>query len=131
MKIKKSSLILFSLVICHVNNYGIFHSKDGHETKKSPSQCTGKVAKKRPELFVQAEKYEQEFTHARTQCLQDNDCDTNPAFKQAQDDVSRCIVALRNHLEELKKGKSDACNVCEKTETEDIYNRLTELVKSN
>jgi hypothetical protein len=117
MAIKKSPLIALSLILCHMYNYG--------------SQCTGEVAKKRPELFVRAEEDEQNYARALAECLKNDDCETNPVFKRAQDDIAQCVVIVENYLEELKKGKSGACNVCEKTEAQDIHDRLTQLVKSN
>lgn len=121
---KKSLLILCLLVVCYFDNYG-------HVTKNSSSECTGKVAKERLPLFVQAEKYEQDLINARTQCLQAHDCDVNRAFKQARGYVVYSIIMLVNHLNELEKVEIGACVVCEKNETVEIKNRLVELLKKS
>lgn len=123
MMIKKRLLISFLFVICHLNNYG-------HEIKKTSLECTGKVAKERQPLFVQAEKHEENLINARVRCLEANDCNINQEFKNAKYDVLCSIFTLMIHLEELEKGKDGVCHVCEKTETKDIKERLTELLKS-
>jgi|SRR5579863_1811036 hypothetical protein len=124
MIIKKSLSISFLFLVCHFNNYG-------HEVKKSVSECTGKVAQQRPQLFTQAEQYEQNLINARAQCLHANDCDINVAYKQARHDVLRSIIMLANRLEELEGGIVGVCNVCEKNEATDIKKRLVELLKSS
>ena len=101
MIIKKSLSISFLFLVCHFNNYS-------HEIKKILSECTGKVAKQRPELFTQAEQYEQNLINARAQCLQANDCDINQAYKQARHDVLRSIILLANHFEELEQKNMQA-----------------------
>ena len=120
---KKSLLLSFLFVICHSSNYG-------HETNNISSECTGKSPKKRPPLFVHAEMREQHLIAALTECLQANDCDTNPTFKRARYATLHSIDMLMSHLETLKKENSGACNVCEKAETTAIKNRLIELLQS-
>jgi hypothetical protein len=124
MIIKKNLSISFLFVVCHFNN-------NSHEVKKSVSECTGKIAQQRPQLFTQAEQYEQNLIAARAQCLQANDCDINRAFKQAKHDVLRSIIMLSNRLEELEGGIADLCNDCERNEATDIKNRLIEVLKSS
>lgn len=121
--VKKSVLLSFLFIICHLSNYG-------HETKKNSLECTGKMPKKRHSLFVRAEMCEKNLIAARAQCLQANDCDINREFKQARYATLNSIDMLMDHLEELKKGNTGTCNVCEKSETLDIKNRLIELLQS-
>jgi hypothetical protein len=64
--IKKSLSISFLFLVCHFNSYS-------HETKKSVSECTGKIAQQRSQLFTQAEQYEQNLIAARAQCLHANE----------------------------------------------------------
>jgi hypothetical protein len=108
----------------------LYGTSNAHETKKLSLECTGKVTKERQPLFIKAEKQEQNFLNVQTQCLQANDCDINPAYKNAKDSILCSISALVAHLEELEKGKNGACTVCEKNETKEIKRRLTELLKS-
>ena len=121
--IKKSLLISPLFVICHLSNYG-------HEIKNNSSECTGKIPKERQSLFVQAEVYEKNLIDARSHCLQANDCDINQEFKEARYAALISIDTLMDHLETLKKRNSSTCNVCEKSETTDIKNRLIELLQS-
>jgi hypothetical protein len=121
---KNKLLILCVLIMCHSNNYT-------HETQKKSLECSGKVAKIRLQLFVDAEKNEQNLIDTRAQCLQIDDCETNQAFQQAKRVVLGSIVILEKHLEELEKGKASECSVCERTETIDIKDRLTQLLKSS
>lgn len=121
--VKKSLLITFVLVICYSYNYS-------HVIKNNVSECTGKIAKERLQLFVQAEKHELNLINAHTQCLQVNNCDIDEAFKQARGDVLYSIVVLIDHLNELEAVQIGTCVVCEKNETIDIKNRLIELLKS-
>ena len=113
--------LLFVIICAH---------SSAHDVKRPSLECTGKVAKERQPLFITAETYEQNFIKARKQCLQANDCDTSPEFTQARYDVVYSILTLIAHLEDLGKKQDGVCHVCEKNETKDIKNRLTELLKS-
>jgi hypothetical protein len=94
------------------------------------TQCTGKVEKKRRLLFVEAEKCEQDFMNARAQCLQAGDCDSNQVYKDARLDLFAFTVGLAEHIKALEKATNVACHVCEKTEAQDIKERLAALLRT-
>jgi hypothetical protein len=98
--------------------------------KASKDTSEGKAAQEREPLFVTAEIYEQNFINTHAQCLDADDCDTNPAFEKARYEVLYSIYQLVDHLKELKKNTSEADNKCEKVEAKDIKKRLTELLKT-
>jgi hypothetical protein len=82
-------------------------SSNAHEAKAPSLECTGKVPKKRPPLFIQAEQNEQLFLDAEIKCLQTNDCAINLAFINARNDVIFSICELVAHLEELEQTKKE------------------------
>ncbi|HEX4068741.1 MAG TPA: hypothetical protein VHX42_01460 [Candidatus Babeliales bacterium] len=124
MILKRRLVTSFLFVTCCSYNYS-------HEAQKNISECTGKVAKERPQLFVQAEKCEQNFINARTECLQTHDCRTRQAFKQARGELVYFVGMLMDHYDDLEEKKTGACTVCEKAETVNIKNRFLELLKSS
>ena len=98
--------------------------------KRQTFECTSNVTQKRQPLFITAETYEQNFINARVQCLQANDCDTNPAFEKARYEVLHSIYQLVDHLKELQNNTNDPDNKSEKIETKHIRQRLIELLKT-
>jgi len=120
--IKKSSLVLLLLVTCYANDYGL-------EAKKSSMECTGKSAKERLPLFVQAERHEQNLFHAQAgYVISHRNPNRKRLLKEAKDDALCSLVLLMNHLNELEEEKDDSCRLCEKNEAIEIKNRLIKLL---
>lgn len=101
---------------------------DACASEVTEPQCTGHVAKERHPLFTQAEQHEQNFINALAQCRQANNCLKCPQFVQAATTVAEHIVALDKHLENLAQGTDGVCNICERTETDDIKNHLVKVL---
>lgn len=96
----------------------------------SKPQCTGKVTQERSPLFVQAEKLEQVFIEALFECKKNDSCKTCSLFAQTAYETAICLLQLTDHLATLEQGKEGSCNRCERTETKDLKNRLTQLLNT-
>ena len=122
MVVKNISLLslLSVFMSMHSNTY---------QVKRPSLECTGKVAKERQSLFVQAEEQEELFIAAYKKCLEEDNCHNSASFNQIKYDLLSSIVALSEHLEILKNKNDGSCNVCEKNETKSIRNRLLDLLK--
>lgn len=113
-----SSTISMALIISRIE-----------EEKKT--QYKKKILQERQPLFMQTEQQEQIFITTQAQCIRADDCDINQAYKQARYDILLSILALENHLEDLKQNTNGTCNKYEKTEAKNIKKRLVELLKSS
>jgi len=84
-------------------------------------ECTGKVAKVRPQVFVDAEKREEALEQVLVSCC--------PVFRQAIQDVTASIIELDNHMRILNQNNDGTCKSCEKNETKDLQKRLNALLQ--
>lgn len=97
-------------------------------TEEKKQSYTKELTKQENPLFVQAKKCEENFVHARKQCLQADDCKTNKEYKQTRHLVISSIVQLIDHIKNLEDDTTSDIN--EKDEAENIKTQLIQLLES-
>jgi len=129
MIIQILSFFLILLSINTINSIALAANIMADNAMLSKKECTGKIAKKRQPLFINAEESEKKLILAYSLCLNNNDCDTNQLYQQTKKDIQTTIIALITHLNNLEEKNDGACYVCEKKETKHIKDRLSKLLE--